>query len=89
MNLITTTQLRTNTKELVAAFLAGQELKVIHRSKIIGVFKPVENRPLKVFDAKKFGEITKKLNLPHLTEEEREKRYRSAMEKKHGKGISR
>lgn len=87
MNLITTTQLRTNTKELVAAFLAGQELKVIHRSKIIGVFKPAENEPLKTFDAKKVELIAKKLNLPHLTDKEIDRRYRKAMEKKHGKGV--
>lgn len=86
MNIITATQLRTKTKELVESLLSGEEISLVHRSKVIGVFKPIR-RSAKVFDAKRFGEIVEKMNLPRLSQEEREKRYRNAMMKKHGKII--
>lgn len=86
MNTITATELRTKTKDLVEALLSGEEISVIHRSKVIGVFKP-KRRAVKVFDAKAFGEIVAKMNVPKLSQKEREERYRSAMLKKHGKGI--
>jgi len=88
MNYITTTELRTKSVSLVEALLAGDSVDLVHRSKIIGEIRPKKEQ-IKVFDAKRFSAIVKKLNLPHLTEKERDKRYRAAMEKKHGKGISR
>lgn len=86
MNTITATELRTKTKDLMEALLNGEEISVIHRSKVIGVFKPKKQGPV-VFDAKKFTEIVEKMNVPKLSQKEREKRYISAMIKKHGKGI--
>lgn len=41
MQTITTTELRTKTSKLVAALKAGKRVTLIHRSKIIGVFRPV------------------------------------------------
>ena len=86
MNIITATELRTKTKELFEAMLNGEEISVVHRSKVIGVFKPKKTKG-KIFDAKKFGEIVEKMNVPRLSQEDREKRYRGAMMKKHGKHI--
>lgn len=83
MSMITATQLRTKTKDLVEAMLNGEEVSVIHRSKIIGVFKPEKQGPV-VFDSKRFTEIVERMNVPKLSQKEREKRYRSAMTAKNG-----
>jgi hypothetical protein len=88
MNLITATELRTKTKELVEALLNGEEVGFVHRSKIIGVFKP--KKPVgKPFDTKKVMAIAAKLieKYPILTDKEIDKRYREAMMKKHGKHL--
>jgi len=88
MNTITATELRTKTKDLVEALLNGEEISVIHRSKVIGIFKPKKSGP-KLFDAEAFMKITKDINLPVLSDEELDKRYRAAMMKKHGKYLPR
>lgn len=88
MNIITATELRTKTKDLFEALLSGEEVTVVHRSKIIGVFKP-KKVPPKLFDAEAFMKITRDINLPILSDEELDKRYRAAMMKKHGKYIRR
>ncbi|OGH47433.1 MAG: hypothetical protein A3A51_01805 [Candidatus Levybacteria bacterium RIFCSPLOWO2_01_FULL_39_10] len=86
MEYITTTNLRTKTSQLVNELKKGGKVSLIHRSKIIGVIKPVEEP--KIFDAEKFNKIIKKLNLPPTTYAQREKIYRSHLMKKYGKGIS-
>ena len=88
MNTITATELRTKTKNLVEALLNGEEISVIHRSKVIGVFKPKKQGPV-TFDAKKFTEIVEKMNSPKRTMAEIDKRYRAAMMRKHGKHLPR
>lgn len=88
MNLITATELRTKTKDLFEALLNGEEISLVHRSKIIGTFKPKRTGP-KPFDAEAFMKITKNINLPILSDEELDKRYRAAMMKKYGKYIRR
>lgn len=40
MNYITTTQLRTEATKLVAALGSGEEVSLIHRSKVIGTISP-------------------------------------------------
>lgn len=87
MQFITTTQLRTRSKELVKALADGYSVELVHRSKVVGEIKPKIYDP-KPFNSEKFLKIVQKLNLPPLSSEEIEKRYRVAMIKKHGKGIS-
>ena len=87
MQVITTTQLRTKSKELVKALQEGRSVNLIHRSKIIGEIKPTLNEP-KPFDPAKFEKIVNKLNFPKLTPRQIEARYRAAMMKKHGKSLS-
>lgn len=88
MNYITTTELRTRSSELVNLLLSGEDVTLVHRSKIIGEIKPKIESKSKLFDAKKFAEVAKELNLPKLTQKQREQNYREAMMKKHGKNIS-
>jgi len=87
MQVITTTQLRTRSKELVKLLQEGQSIDLIHRSKVVGEIKPKIYDP-KPFDPDKFAKIVAKLNLPKLTPRQREARYRAAMMKKHGQGLS-
>lgn len=86
MQVITTTQLRTKSKELIEALLNGYSVDLIHRSKVVGEIKPKIYDP-KPFDAKKFSRLVDKLNLPKTTYAEREKRYRAHLMKKYGKNL--
>lgn len=86
MNLITTTELRTQTPRLVNLLLAGEEVGIIHRSRMIGTIKPKSEE--KPFDAKTFSKLAEALDLPHLSYKERERNYRKHMIEKYGKGIS-
>ena len=87
MQVITTTQLRTKSKELVKVLQEGRSVDLIHRSKIVGEIKPKIYDP-KPFDPDKFLKIVKRLSLPKLTPRQIEARYRAAMMKKHGQSIS-
>lgn len=86
MNYITTTELRTKSKKLVETLKSGGNLKLIHRSKVIGKIEPTqEARPLTENDIKELKKAAKKLNLPKLSYIERERRYRKHLEEKYGK----
>ncbi len=87
MQLITTTELRTKTTELVKALREGRSVDLIHRSRVVGEIKPKIQDP-KPFDPDKVAEIAKKLNLPKLSYKERERRYRAHLMKKYGKDLS-
>lgn len=87
MKYITTTQLRTETPELITMLMSGQNIDLIHRSQIIGEIRPKKVVKPKLFNAKRFAKIVEKLNFIPLTNDQIEKRYRSAMTKKHGKYI--
>jgi len=87
MNLITTTELRTKTSKLVESLLKGEEVDLIHRSRIVATIKPKETQTAKRIDSKKLQEKIDKLGLPSLTLKEIDRRYRIAMMKKHGQGL--
>lgn len=87
MNLITATELRTNTKGFIDFLLNGEEVQIVHRSKIIGVVKPKKVKG-ETFDVETFMRLTSKINLPILSDREIDKKYRAAMIKKHGKHLS-
>lgn len=87
MNYITTTDLRTKSKELIKVLREGHSVDLIHRSKVVGEIRPKIYDP-KPFNAQRFAKIVNKLNLPSLTPRQIEARYRAAMIKKHGKGLS-
>ena len=87
MNLITTTELRTRTSELVNFLLAGESVNLIHRSKIIGEITPAKEKGKK-FNAKEFQKIVDRLNLQRLSYKQRERNYRTHLLKKYGKGLS-
>ena len=88
MNLITTTELRTRTNDLVNLLLNGEGVQIIHRSKLIGTIRP-KKKVIKGFDADAVMAITAKFNHPILTDKEIDRRYRAAMIKRHGKHLPR
>lgn len=87
MNYITTTDLRTKSKDLIKTLREGRSVDLIHRSRLVGVIKPTKEQP-KVFNAKRFAKLVTALNLSPITYAEREKNYREHIMKKYGKGIS-
>ncbi len=96
MHVITTTQLRTQTTRLVKALEAGEDVTLIHRSKILGKIvvdtktndETVNPTPKKVFDPKRFAKLVEELNLPPTTHAERDAIYRQHLEEKYGKPVS-
>lgn len=87
MDYITTTELRTKSKQLLKALAAGKIVSLIHRSKVIGRVQP--NSTSKPFNPERFKKIAEELNLPKLSLKQREKNYREHVEKKYGKSVSR
>ena len=87
MEYITTTHLRTKSSQLIQSLKKGTRVSLIHRSKVVGIIEPVTNPP-KRFDADKFKQLVKSLNLPKTTYAQREKIYRAHLMKKYGKGLS-
>lgn len=64
MQLITTTELRTKTIELIEALKNGLSVSLIHRSKTIGTVIPDKNTELKTINIKKLEDKIQKLNFP-------------------------
>lgn len=87
MQAITTTELRTKSKQLVKVLQEGGSVDLIHRSRVVGEIKPKIQDP-KPFDPDKVAAIAKKLNLPKLSYKERERRYRKHLMDRYGKGLS-
>ncbi len=89
MQTITTTQLRTRSKELIKALLEGQSVNLIHRSNVVGQIKPIyDPKPLTEEGIKRIQEAAKKLNLRKLSHKERDRIYRKHLMEKYGKGLS-
>lgn len=94
MDYITTTQLRTQSKALVSALKSGKEVKLVHRSSVIGSINPLStsqtslnpnpNQNQKAL-LKALDELSQKL--PDLTYEEREHNYRTHLEEKYGRHL--
>ena len=85
---ITFTQLRTRSSSLAKALRQGDEVKLVRRSVVIGRVVPYNNAKAKTINAKKLQAKIDELDLPHLTFKEIDRRYRIAMVKKHGQGLS-
>ncbi|MBI2415890.1 MAG: hypothetical protein HYV33_04510 [Candidatus Kerfeldbacteria bacterium] len=88
MNYITTTNLRTQSSQLVAYLKKGTAISLIHRSKIIGVIQPIQDDLTKPFNDEKFDRLVKRFNLPNTTSTQRQQRYESHLLKKYGQDIS-
>jgi len=92
MNYITSTELRTKTTELVEKLEAGEEVRLLHRSKVLGTIRPehMDKKPLKTIeDTQKFFKdmraIAKKVG--KYTKSQRDVNYKKHMETKYGKFV--
>ncbi len=89
MDSITTTNLRTQSSQLVDTLKKGGVVSLIHRSKIIGVIKSKkEPKVLTKTDIKQLKELATKLDLPKTSYKERERIYRKHLVDKYGKDLS-
>lgn len=87
MNYITTTDLRTKSSALISSLKRGQSISLIHRSSIVGKIIPTSQKDTKIINGKQLANKIQRLDLPSLSLKEIDRRYRSAMMKKHGKGL--
>lgn len=88
MQYITFTQLRTQSNNLAKALSRGEEVKLIRRSIVVGRIMPDRDADIKAINAKKLAAKINALSLPSLSFREIDRRYRTAMLKKHGQDIS-
>lgn len=88
MNYITTTQLRTQSSDLIANIMAGRSVQLIHRSRVVATISPVIDKSPKLFNAERFGKLVDKFNLPKTTYAQRDKKYRKHLMDKYGQGLS-
>lgn len=88
MNYITTTDLRTQSSQLVQSLKQGKKISLVHRSQIIGEISPIHS-DAKSFDVKKFREFIKAVKSKEAPSyKKRDEIYREHLEKKYGKDIS-
>lgn len=88
MNYITTTQLRTKTTDLVKSLLAGHSVKLVHRSQILGVITPPENKPAQPFDGNEYLSFTNNLKITKTSDVQRKKNYDEYIREKYGDDLS-
>ena len=88
MQYITFTQLRTKADDLAKTLKRGEEVKLVRRSVIVGRVIPEQETKMKTINARKLELKISNLNLPTLTLEGIDRRYRIVMMKKHGQGLS-
>lgn len=89
MDYITTTELRTKSRELVKSLQRGRAVSLMHRSKVVGTFEPLEDEAPTILDIEKFKKVLKAIKPRKvIPKKDREKVYRSHLEKKYGKGLS-
>ena len=89
MQLISTTELRTRSKDLVASLLLGNTTELVHRSRIIGEVKPKTPSP-KVFskaDAEELEVLINKSKHPLLSDNAIDRKYRERLENEYGQSI--
>ena len=84
---MTTTDLRTQSSQLVQSLQQGKKVSLVHRSQIIGEIVPI-TADVKPFDIKKFRTFVKIRHKKDLSYKERERIYRQHLEEKYGKDIS-
>lgn len=84
MDYITTTQLRTQSSELVRHLNSGMKVLLLHRSKVVGAIVP-ENEAYKTFDSQSFADFVE-TNMPKklMKKTARDLVYKKHMLEKYG-----
>ncbi len=85
MEMLTTTNLRTQSSQLVNLLKKGTSVSLVHRSQIIGLIKPQQGEAVVFKDARKFAKLLSELNLvTKLTDKQRDEMYAAHLTKKYG-----
>ena len=88
MNYITTTNLRTQSSQLVESLKRGKKISLVHRSHVVGEILPIKTTT-KIFDLKIFRKFVKtSKEKKALSYEERDNKYKKHLEEKYGKDLS-
>lgn len=86
---ISTTELREQSSKVVARLKLGEDMLLVHRSKVIGVIKPVTRDDKTITDISKFRKAIQALKPAKIIpRNKRESIYRKHLMEKYGKGIS-
>jgi len=89
MNVITTTELRTKTTDLVAALLAGYQVDLVHRSQTIGVLMPKKNNADTPANSKILAESLQAFEPKKKTSYQKlMAKYSNYLQKRYGQGLS-
>lgn len=89
MDYITTTNLRTQSSELISTLKKGGTVSLIHRSQIVGIIKPKkEPKVLAKADIKELKQLAKSQNVAKMSYKKRNDTYREHLMNKYGKDIS-
>lgn len=90
MQVITTTELRTKSKQLVKALQEGYSVDLIHRSRVVGEIKPAKHQPRSITNIEAFKRALDAIRPKKLIpKSQREKIYRKHLEEKYGKNLFR
>ena len=88
MQYITTTELRTKSKELIKLLQEGYSVNLIHRSKVVGEIKPVHTGLKTITDIEAFKKALDAIKPKKIIpKSQREKIYRKHLEEKYGKPL--
>ncbi len=89
MNYMSATDLRTKASKLKDSLKRGESTYLLHRSKIIGIVEPYEDKAVTATRAKLEAFISAFPVEKHISYKERKRIYLKHLMEKYGKGISR
>lgn len=86
---ISTTELREESSKVVKRLMEGMDMTLVHRSKIIGIIKPVSQTAKSVDDLSEFKKILSDIKPAKvIPARKRQIIYRKYLRTRHGKSLS-
>ena len=86
---ISTTELREQSSKVVAKLRLGEDMVLVHRSRIIGVIKPISSKTKSIDNLSEFKKVVSNYKPSHIIPYRKRKEiYRNYLKKRYGKDIS-
>lgn len=86
---ISTTELREQSSKVVSKLRRGEDMMLIHRSKIIGVIKPLLSQTESIDDLSEFKKVLSVLKpIKVIPYHNRREKYRKYLQRRYGQDIS-